>query len=283
MIVQFIPNRYSKNLTEKEFTHEDIIKLIENPERIDKEKSPLWQFFESNSKVRDSKCFTKVSALVLDFDDKLSIYQFQEKYKKISYYLYTTYSHTKKHNKFRVIVPIKEDITYEMIHKKLLKKSLVKFFEGLDQSCFSNFHNIPIFPKDNNEDYYCFYNKAEIFSLKLIKTIYNNLEQMENLRISDLNEKKEILRKKFEGKPINYQAYQKKVRDNLENELKEIPKSTCGNRYNLLVSFTGKMTNAKYPDQTYIFDKFEIDYLVLGHTNDSRVRKMVDGIFRKRS
>jgi len=78
------------------------------------------------------------------------------------------------------------------------------------------------------------------------------------------------------------EAYKKVVEDSFEKEIQKIPCSRTGDRYNMLVSFVGKMSNSKYPDGKFIFEMFEIESLVFQNCKDTNIKKLIKNFVERR-
>lgn len=284
MIAQIIKNKYDNKLIECDV---DILEFIKNPFQKSKSELPLWKFVSVKSdceKIRNSKNYDKIHCLELDYDSGLTIEEFKQKYKNLEFYLYTTSSHIKGiKEKFRVIVPLKEFIEFSIYDDKIIIATLMEYFNGVDKSCFKNFHNLPNIPNEET-CYEWFYNEGEKFGFELLNSRYEflkNQSERESIMKTislDLRKKKS---KKFTEK--QREAYKKKTLESLMKELNMIPNYQTGNRYNQLLSISGKFIISKYPDDSYIFDDHEVEDIILSHTNDKHVKTMVRNLLSKRS
>lgn len=284
MIAQIISNRFDNILKPYDIS---LSKLVEQPTNVSKDKCVLMKFVTvlptSNGK-RAAENYDKVLALELDFDSNVSIKEFEQKYKQFQFYLYTTSSHSKNNNKFRVIVPLKFEVSFRVYSDKIMKECLTIFWEGIDSSCFANFHNMPNKPQ-NGEEYYYKINTGELWSFELLQVNYKRLERkkksMELLRKmqkEDSNKRNSTNIMSEQGR-INYKN---KVSVELFRELNNIPRFKTGSRYNKLCSITGKFVNAKYPDESFIYEDQEIIETIRSHTNDKSVEKMVHSFLTRR-
>lgn len=285
MNIQVIKNRFDNQL--KEY-HVDLSKLVQYPLNVPKDKCMLFKCLSllpiSNGR-RTQENYDKILALELDFDSNISIKEFEEKYKQFEYYLYTTSSHSRHNNKFRVIVPLKFPVSFKLYSDKLFIECLTIFWEGIDSSCFKNFHNMPNKPQ-NGEEYYYKINSGELWSFELLEKNYKRLERkkksMELLRKMQKEDSKKINSSNImseQGK----RNYKNKVCVELYKELNSIPRFKTGDRYNKLCSITGKFVNAKFPDESFIFEDREILDTIREHTNDKAVEKMVHSFLTRRN
>ena len=92
------------------------------------------EIYSRNYSTQSKDSFRYVDCLILDIDDGLTIDEFQEQYKAYKYLLYTTWSHSKEHNKFRVILPMSERI--EIYGRgNLYVKAKRRLFPAQDVDC----------------------------------------------------------------------------------------------------------------------------------------------------
>lgn len=285
ILAQFIKNRYQTNLIEKVVNVENFIK---NPFSLAKDECPLWNFVsikEGKPKFRSGENYSEVHALLLDFDSNLTIEDFKKKYTNFKYFLYTTSSHIKGFcDKFRVIIPLKNPFPFNSYADRFFKESLIEYFDGIDKSCFSNFHILPNTPA-NKDDYYFYINESEnIFDIVCeISGIYKKLKRKDEIHKSF----KKCLRNESKNGDKNMTGnakinYKNKVSEELRKELHQIPSFRNGSRYNSLLSLTGKYVNAKYPSNEYIFDEKEIKEWIGSNCRDRAVIKMVEDLCRRR-
>lgn len=281
MIAQVISNRFDNVLREFDICPK---KMVEQPTNLPKDKCSLVKFvtvLPSSNGKRTQENYDKVLALELDFDSNVSIKEFQERYSKFEYYLYTTSSHSKHNNKFRVIVPLKFPVSFRVYSDKLFLECLTIFWEGIDVSSFKNFHNMPNKPQ-NGEEYYYKINTGEFWSFELLEKNYKRLERKKKSIELLRKMQKDDNKKNSNLSEHQKNCYKNAVLENIRKELKAIPQYQNGSRYNSLVSVTGKMCSAKYPDGEYIFELWDIKDWIIGHTKGKNVENMVEQIFRKR-
>lgn len=103
----------------------EIVDYIKNPNITDsKEKNGLWCFgecFDPEKGHQKSNIVNKSKFFILDYDSGYTIDEFCKEYKDYFFMLYTSFSHTKEHNKFRVIMygnyesPLNEDEQYAIL------------------------------------------------------------------------------------------------------------------------------------------------------------------------
>lgn len=130
------------------------------------------------------------SVLILDIDNDLdkgsdtyvSIKSLKKILFKYEYFMYTTFSHTKERERFRVVIPLSEDIESSVWQE--YRKSLIEHFPYADSSCFnlSQGQGVPTYQVKNRDDVYVYHNQGKYFDLinevELIKpkAIYENVQ-----------------------------------------------------------------------------------------------------------
>lgn len=151
----------------REFTFDEFIGFVNNPldESYDKDTKPPPAISFSNfnllKPIKDN--VVSYSALVLDYDNKNSNCRFDDIVsmfidKNINHVAYTTMSHTKIVNKFRVVLPMDNNITktdWEYLSQNIpnLKKSVflsIPLFKNIDETSFdtARFFYIPVMRND---------------------------------------------------------------------------------------------------------------------------------------
>lgn len=280
-----IETRYARSLVSGSVDVSQLENILQHPLNKPKEDCPLWFFCslkDENNKKRTLDNMYEINALILDFDDNISIRDFKENYSKYYYYLYTTTNHSKDQDKFRVIVPLKIPVNYIEIRDRYMSESLCNFFKGVDVSSFRNFHNFPNLPKIHS-DYYYHKNNSEIFfDIDILREDAKKLRRKNELE-NAANATKNLSKNYSETMSENAkEKYKLKVEDSFSEQIRDIPSHKTGNRYNQLVSFVSKMVNAKYPDDEFIFEKHEIESVVFQNCCDRNVKKLIEAFYNKR-
>lgn len=279
MICQSITNNYDNVLVEYNV---DISEMIKSPVDLPKDEVPLWLFIslkQDTDRKRNQLNYNTIHALIIEFDDGTSIEQFKSKYAKYKYALHTTSSHTKEHNKFRVILPLDQPYDYQLFKQKSVKTAMLDHFAGIDPSCFSNFQKIPVLPKIASEYQYHF-NKGEIkFGYDCIESEVNRLIMIEKSNQAIKETMASINQKNMTP---NLEAYKQKAFESIEDLARQVPSRATGNRYNMLVDLTARASNAQYPDGSYIFDDCEVELIVKRAYWDKAIAKLVDSFLKKR-
>lgn len=104
----FCKNTFNTSVYTEVQTLQNIAETIKEPVIVeDKVDNEMWSFGEvkdQNEGHKDSNIKTKSKFFMVDYDNGYTIEQFEKDYKDYFYLLYTSFSHTKEHNKFRVIM-----------------------------------------------------------------------------------------------------------------------------------------------------------------------------------
>lgn len=143
----------------------DLATMIGKPKNVSKEEAPLFNFTKFNGTSRDKINNPPISTnfVILDFDNGYTYDEFERRYREYQYFLYSSKSSTKDHNKFRVIMPLRYDYT-ELSYKYLL----AKFFKNYDPTCvqLTRFYYMP----NKGADYHSRWNigKCIDFNLDII-------------------------------------------------------------------------------------------------------------------
>lgn len=106
-------------------TLKEIVDYVEHPNITDsKEKNGLWCFGECldpDKGHQKSNIINKSKFFILDYDNGYTIDEFCKEYKDYFFIIYTSFSHTKEHHKFRVIMygnyesPLNDDEQYAIL------------------------------------------------------------------------------------------------------------------------------------------------------------------------
>ena len=137
-------NKKSNIATVKRLDWKVFISRIKNPIEGSKDTRSLIRFgLVRNTNPNVSKeLISWTTYLILDYDEGVSIEEFKNKFKDVSYLLYTSYSHSLLKNKFKVIIKPKTPIHSSWLTNKYYVEYLVnKFSVGKgkpDVTCFNN-------------------------------------------------------------------------------------------------------------------------------------------------
>ena len=88
--------------------------------------------------IRMADNFKYQIAIVLDYDNGYTPKQFIKDYASLKLYcfMYTTYSHSKEKDKFRVVIPLKDPVPVEFMRKNYVRNALEDIFPEADPSTF---------------------------------------------------------------------------------------------------------------------------------------------------
>lgn len=165
MIISFIKTYNGTDITEISATIDDVKEMISSPSTFSK-GDYLWKFSSFKEHVRANVNGITRYALELDFDSGMTIEYFENRYKSLEYYLYTTPSHSTNQNKFRVILPINPE-PYSVLDNSQAKRAALKdYFKSIDSTCISNFQNVPSL----TDSYYYKFNEGVKFSWQRIQS-----------------------------------------------------------------------------------------------------------------
>jgi len=101
-------NKFDSHIEPVTATLKDICEKVEHPFITDdKENNSLWCFGECIDPEKGhqkSNIVNKSKFFMIDYDNGYTIEEFMDVYKDYFYILYTSFSHTEEHHKFRVIM-----------------------------------------------------------------------------------------------------------------------------------------------------------------------------------
>lgn len=135
-------NLFAKQLTE-EFNLEEVVK---HP-IISKKKEDTFLMYIgicTKESIHTSIPMIALTHLIINYNnetrDEYLMDKFKDKFHKYSYYLYTTFNHTKQEPRFRVIFPLKDILSVVAYQDKIYIDYLMELFkvgdEYPDVSCF---------------------------------------------------------------------------------------------------------------------------------------------------
>lgn len=300
---------------QRRFSDEDIKNLVRNPAiskckglfKIDANRIPLIRFgyaegnfIEGRAKLKDIKV-KSVSHLILDYDNKEKfpslIDTFVSEFNHLEFYLYSTKSSTKVHNRFRVIIPLKEMVSQKDIwhnRHKLIDMFALYYANhrtNIDESCLKS-TQYQLVPFKVNKYYRFVINKGKRLSLAKHKAdciLYNEGDdsQLKDNIIEGKRLFQEIepdLKRRYFITKQNSEKFKKYVKDTnikcqiSQNNLSDIIKLSLKNKNKELNSYTvASMLAAYNVYKHYIYPLASIEeayFNVLG-------KKMSDEALRK--
>lgn len=257
MIAQVIKNQFDNKLIEYDV---NLRQAIETPLHMKKDELPQWQFIkliEGADRLRQQDNYATRHALILDIDKNWNIADFEREYSHLTYAIHTTSNHTNQANRFRVILPLDSEYSNMLFRHKPVHEALANYFPGFDPSSLVNFHKLPALPV-NQSDYYYNFNSGRRFGYSDIKSKVEEIELSEEIERqfnASLKPKNSFLSKASEDAR---EAYKRKTDQNMDRLVASLPSHSTGSRYSDFCSVMGKMLNAKYPDEDFIYTTEEI-------------------------
>ena len=207
---------------------------LKKPMRIfKKEHAPLWGFYSVKEDYehniyhggirRTKRNFTKVNALVLDYDGGMTMNEVHEQLQNYQHWGYTTYNHMKTGvEKFRVILPLVHPVDTELISTDYTLEVLLDYFKDVDESTFDvgRFFYLP--SCTSYRDYEWWFNDGDTFDFmsefktkigkQRIRHSFNKYTYKEKQKSSRYNESL--------GYANNY--FKKAVEEKVKQELSEL-------------------------------------------------------------
>lgn len=309
MIVQRYKNRKGEVVhieSEHEIELADIEWLIQNPKIDDVSAYPsrdackanqyllYWgeRIDTDNSRIAQNK--GKMCAILLDYDDGYTIDTFNEKFNgRFQYYIYTSFSHTPTHHKFRVIIPTTESYEMTAYLVKVLEKCFpisIKNKEtkevivaGSDSTTFNKrgFYE----PVKVSEHYTYFISNGPIFDVEkrlgsMVQKVMEE-DEAEQKRILADREARRVERESKGLPPPNLEFQKEWTTNKLQGKYGGCGSRKSGHRYSDLVKYCTALLKAEYwSGEGYMFDVDEVEDLILGEYDDANVRSMINGMLR---
>ena len=220
----------------------DLLKCLKEPANLPKDQLPLWRFItlKDGAPLRAINVnYDTIHALILEFDKGVSIEGVQKLIQKYSYAMHTTSSHTKEHNRFRVILPLDGPYPEPFWTRKNVVKAMVKLIPGLDDSCFRNYQCIPVLPA-NPDDYFYEIHSGTRFNFGEIINEVHRLDEIDafdqlwfDLKLEERNRN----RKEEYEYVFDIENY---IEEFVIGRLDSVDWFNPGDRDNSLISFCGK-------------------------------------------
>lgn len=149
-----------------------LLRIIAQPKvRPDKHAIPLFTFAkprfpyvpakdDPDSMRAAAENIISYDCIQVDYDDGYSIEEFQKRFGRIRYYLYTSYNHGfRDSDRFRVIIPLASPLDQDWMGRGF-KAYMHDVFGDCDDSCFDrcHFQAIPAMREDGVDKYYHYVN-----------------------------------------------------------------------------------------------------------------------------
>lgn len=239
----------------------NLLHFIQHPSNRPKKELPLWRFCtlkEGAPKKACSDNYDSIHMLILEFDHGVLIADAEKMADKYAYAIHTTSSHTATDHRFRLMLPLDMEYPEEFWRMPDVKHAVKQLFPGLDPTSFVNYQCIPALPA-NPEDYYWTLHKGRKFGLADIESMIEQLEldrQLEAQFKASLKPKSTFVHDESSDRARS--AYKAKVDESMDRLVASLPSHSTGSRYSDFCKAIGKMLNAKYPDEDFIYTTEEI-------------------------
>lgn len=297
-----VDNRFGTRLKPFSITFDSLIELVSNPNSVvDKSNTQLWMFVslvDPDYQYRDQLNYDNVSVLQLDYDDGTTLDSVRHLFRPFKAVIYSSFSSTPEHNKFRVLLPLKNQIEYRLLKSEYYKESLKAYFGNIDPTCVTNFQAVPIINSKQPDNYFCCKSNGELFDIEveLKEFIFTyktkiQIDQSLNNTINEHRKNNKLFKLWFENR-LDYnninqrkEAYKKKTELFFETEIDKIPKTTSGDRYNTLLHWIGKLVQAKYPvelGEEFLFREAEIVRFISSNCTDKNVMSAIEEFYQNR-
>lgn len=184
-IVTIISDQYKRDITqghnEFDLDYNDLVEIVRNPTVSDTKNDTPYMFnynmvYDNNGNSYTSQDNAdQYTMLVFDVDDNCKILEFIKMMEEYQFVLFTTFSHTEEHHKFRAYFQIKHPIPLTTIKEKWFKKWFMKKFPMQDPSILKFVGTyLPNTPDISTYQYHC--NRGRLFDFDDYK------DEMEVLR-----------------------------------------------------------------------------------------------------
>lgn len=258
--------------------------LVTNPiiatELSTKENTPMIYW---GTRINDSSMWLAANygtrcAIILDYDKNVQIEEFISEFgNKFRYYLHTSWSHSKELHKFRVIIPVKEpfDKTDEFV------RGVKSMFNGVD-TCTSDCRGF--YAPINRGEYRYHISTGPVLTMPEILGDHMKEPVVDEFdRMWDEAQNQNTFIRTVEYSEEAAEAYKNKVMESMESDLNSVSRQESGDRYTELRRIQWKMFQKRNPTtREFVFEEEEIRRLILSHTDDQRIRKLLKSSARKR-
>lgn len=242
---------------------------------VPKNECPLWMFARMEGSVRKLANITSIYALILDYDNGVTIDQFKRDYRHLEYYWYTSKNHLKDGttHKFRVVLPLAEEIPFSAIYTEQGQAALQAFFPGIDPSSLRNWQARP----NRGEHYDCGYNVRDTvrYSLDMIKETIASRPELQTLKSRKGNSE---VKGYYNPDPIEFIN---RVRKAQFHRLQSLPSSAGEQSYNDYTSLVSRMLAANC-NGVWCWSTEEVFQHVVGHRNEKSIASLVNNFASNR-
>jgi hypothetical protein len=131
--ISLFANQFDNKPSVRDFRYQALIKMLGCFEERGEKGGQAFSPVSYSEPVRSNRNVEKVTLALVDYDDGTTIQQAQARFKPFEYLLYTSFSHTLAHNRFRLVFPLERAIAAE--DWECAWQHLAKLAPGLDGSC----------------------------------------------------------------------------------------------------------------------------------------------------
>lgn len=176
MSIYISPNQYENYIQETGAELEDVIENWLVSPTITKDRKSVGLFHDveliEDVKITKELEIRKIGenikclkSLIIDYDGGASINEIKEKFYEYKHWGYTSYNHNQNSHRFRIILPLKIPLYADFIRENRYK--INRHYPLMDQSSFNvgRFFFLPCCAPDNVENYRCWKNDGELYSL----------------------------------------------------------------------------------------------------------------------
>jgi hypothetical protein len=235
---------------------------------VPKASCPLWMFARMEGNERKLDNITTIYALILDYDGGVTPVQFHNQYRHLEYYWYASVNHLVDGatHKFKVVLPLQEEIPFSEIYTPQGQAALVAYFEGIDPTSMRNYQARP----NRGPNYVCGYNIADTvrYSLDMVKETIASRPDIQ--RLPARRASKDV-RGYYNPEPLEYIN---RIRKYQYQQLLALPQSAGEQSYHHYCSLVARML-ASNCNGVWCWSYDEVYQIVVGHRNDKAMQQLV--------
>lgn len=235
---------------------------------VPKDECPLWMFARMDGCARKLSNVTSIYALILDYDGGITPQEFCRQYPRLEYYWYTSTNHLKDGvtHKFKVVLPLAEEIPFDAIYNDQAKAALLAYFPGHDPSSLTNYQARP----NGGAHYEWGFNVRDTvrYSLDMVTETINRIPELQLL--ASRRSSGEI-KPHYDPDPV---AYINRRRHAHYAKLLTLPRSAGEASYHHYLSLVGSMLSANC-NGVWCWQVQEVYDIVVGHRSDKSITNMI--------
>ena len=271
-----VTNRSSYHCDERD--DDDLWWSVQHPYALQKEHLPQFLLATpSGVNGKGHSAIGDVYAITLDYDNTVTIEEFQRKYKHLLFLWFTTSSHTPEHHKFRVIVWLEAPVSLAVLTAN--RAILLDYFPGHDPASVSTWQS---FPNKLNEHYAWGMNPGSNYNWE--QTVAD--AERKGIHLRPAHYKKSTERLNCLGQPLGTSRpdlYKMHLDKEIIADLTAIPQhKTGGKRHLPFLRLILKLRDLKV-GHDYAYTTDQIRSVILAHTNDEKRHKMLNSILQGRN